>query len=89
MEQGGLLFSEEQSLKMKAKLSTFAMQKDTRFHAVPSSGELSPCTACDLRRSRDCGLNLATPVQVQILSNSVGLQTGSTFWALGGMACID
>jgi hypothetical protein len=40
MEQGGLLFSEEQSLKMKAKLSTFAMQKDTGFHAVPSGGEL-------------------------------------------------
>jgi hypothetical protein len=40
MEQGGLLFSEEQSLKMKAKLSTFAMQKDTGLHAVPSGGEL-------------------------------------------------
>ena len=36
MEQGVLLFSEEQSRKMKAKLSTFAMQKDTGLHAVPS-----------------------------------------------------
>ena len=36
MEQGGLLFSEEQSRKMKTKFSTFALRKDPGFHAVPS-----------------------------------------------------
>jgi hypothetical protein len=36
MEQGDLLFSEEQSRKMKAKLSIFAMRKDQARHAVPS-----------------------------------------------------
>jgi hypothetical protein len=36
MEQGGLVFSVEQSRKMKANLSTFATRKDPSFHAVPS-----------------------------------------------------
>lgn len=36
MEQGGLLFSEEQSRKIRAKLSTFALRKDPGLHAVPS-----------------------------------------------------
>ena len=36
MEQGGLLFSVEQSLKMKARLSTFAMRKDPSLDVVPS-----------------------------------------------------
>jgi hypothetical protein len=32
-------------------------------------------------------LNLTTPVQVQILSNSVGLQTGSSFGRFPSMTC--
>ena len=36
MEQGVLLFNEEQSGKMKAKLSTFVLRKDHRLHEVPS-----------------------------------------------------
>ena len=32
-------------------------------------------------------MNLATPVQVQIRSNSVGLQTGSTLGRFPGMTC--
>jgi hypothetical protein len=32
-------------------------------------------------------LNLATPVQVQICSNSVGLQTGSTIGRFPAMTC--
>ncbi len=34
MEQGGLAFSEEQSRKMKATLSTFAMRKDRGLRAA-------------------------------------------------------
>lgn len=36
MEQGGLLFSVEQSRKMKARLSAFAMRKDPRLDVAPS-----------------------------------------------------
>jgi len=36
MQQGGLVFSVEQSLKMKARLSTFAMRKDPSLHVLPS-----------------------------------------------------
>jgi|SRR5208282_5426134 len=38
MAQGSLFFSEGQSRKMKAKLSTFALRRDTSFRAVPSAG---------------------------------------------------
>lgn len=36
MEQGGLLFNVEQSRKMKARLSTFAMRRNPSLHVVPS-----------------------------------------------------